>query len=43
MERMGEMPSHEVIRWKHGIFGLMERWGLEPSVLVPDTAQPFIG
>jgi hypothetical protein len=33
-ERTGEMAAEEAFRWKHGIFGLMERWGLEPDDLV---------
>ena len=33
MERMGEMTTDEAVRWKHGIFGLMELWGLEPEEL----------
>ena len=33
-ERLGEMSSAEAIRWKHGIFGMMEPWGLEPEDLL---------
>jgi hypothetical protein len=29
MERAGEIRAEEALRWKHGIFGLMELWGLE--------------
>ena len=39
MERLGEMSPEEAIRWQHGIFGLMERWGLEPDDLVPTSAS----
>jgi hypothetical protein len=39
MERMGEMSPKEAVRWKHGIFGLMERWGLEPDDLVTTSAS----
>ena len=35
MERMGEMSADEAVRWKHGIYGLMELWGLEPDDLIP--------
>ncbi len=31
MERMGEMSADEAVRWKHGIYGLMMLWGLEPD------------
>ena len=34
MERMGEMSADEAVRWKHGIFGLMDLWGLEAKELV---------
>jgi hypothetical protein len=34
-ERLGKMQSDEAVRWKHGTFGLMERWGLEPDDFVP--------
>ncbi len=35
MERMGEMSADEAVRWKHGIFELME---LEPEDLVRGSA-----
>ena len=31
MERAGEKGGVEAQRWKRGIFGLMELWGLEPN------------
>ena len=34
LERAGEMPAEDAVRWKHGIFGLMELWGLEPDHLI---------
>ncbi len=37
MEEVGEMPPQEAKRWKDGIFGLMERWGLRPDDLVTPT------
>ena len=40
MERMGEMSADEAARWKHGIFGLMELWGLEPGDLVTKSGSP---
>jgi len=27
LEQAGEMPPCEALCWKHGIYGLMERWG----------------
>jgi hypothetical protein len=39
MERMREMPPDEALRWKHGIFGLMELWGLELADLVKSSAS----
>ena len=33
MERAGEIRAEEALPWKHGIFGLMELWGLEPEDL----------
>jgi hypothetical protein len=27
------MPRDDALRWKHGIFGLMELWGLEADEL----------
>ena len=32
--RLGEMSPQKAIKWKHGIFGLMVLWGLEPEDLV---------
>ncbi len=38
MEQLGEMPPGDTLRWKHGIFGLMDLWGLEPDdPLTPTT------
>ena len=38
MEQCGEADTDEAKRWKHGIFGLMLLWGLEPDdVLPPDV------
>ena len=34
MEQCGEADAEEARRWKHGIFGLMDRWGLEPDDLL---------
>jgi len=34
MERRVEMAGEGFITWKHGIFGLMVLWGLEPGELV---------
>jgi hypothetical protein len=31
MEQHGRMDPAEAQRWKDGIFGLMERWGLGPE------------
>ena len=31
MEQHGKMSSEEAKRWKEGIFGLMDLWGLEPD------------
>ena len=39
MERMGEMSADEAMRWKHAIFRLMERWGLEPDDLLTSSTQ----
>ena len=33
MERSGTMEPKEAAAWKHGIFELMRRWGLEPDDL----------
>jgi hypothetical protein len=36
MERHGRMTPAEARRWKDGVYGLMELWGLEPDeVLAP--------
>ena len=35
LEQAGEMASEDTVRWKHGIYGLMMLWGLEPDDLVP--------
>ena len=39
MERAGEIRAEDALRWKHGIFGLMGLWGLEPDDLLtgPDS------
>ncbi len=34
MERAGEIRAEDALRWKHGIFGLMLLWGLEPEELL---------
>ena len=34
MEQSGEMSPDEAIRWKHGIFGQMQLWALEPDDLL---------
>jgi hypothetical protein len=39
MEWRGEMSPEEAMSWKHGIFGLMVRWGLEPEDLVTTSAS----
>jgi hypothetical protein len=28
--------AENALRWKHGIFGLMELWGLEPEDVIDD-------
>ncbi len=35
LEQSGEIAASEAARWKDGIFGLMDLWGLEPDDLVP--------
>jgi len=42
MERMGEMPADEAVRWKRGIFELMELWGLEADGLVLFTTHAIL-
>lgn len=32
-ERTGRIDAEEAARWKHGIFELMMRWGVEPDRL----------
>jgi len=39
MEQLGEMPPEDALRWKHGILGLMELWGLEPGELVSSGSR----
>ncbi len=39
MERSGEMAGEGFITRKHGIFGLMVLWGLEPEDLVTRSAS----
>ena len=34
LEQAGEMAVEYAARWKHGIYGLMMLWGLEPDDLV---------
>ena len=34
-EQAGEMAAGDAVRWKHGIYGLMMLWGLEPDDLIP--------
>ena len=38
-EQMRELCPDEAQRWKHGIFGLMERWGVERDDLVATSAS----
>ena len=33
LEQAGEMAAEDAVRWKHGIYGLMMLWGLEPDEL----------
>ena len=45
LEQAGEMAAEDAVRWKHGIYGLMELWGLERddlSLPLP-YSQPFAG
>ena len=39
LERAGEMAAEDAVSWKHGIFGLMMLWGLEPDDLVAPLAM----
>ncbi len=34
LEQAGEMAAEDAVRWKHGIYGLMMLWGLEPEDLI---------
>ena len=34
LELAGEMAAEDAVRWKHGVYGLMMLWGLEPDVVV---------
>ena len=34
LEELGAIDPKEAVRWKHGIFGLMVLWDLEPDDLV---------
>ncbi len=34
LEQAGEMAAEDATRWKHGIYGLMVVWNLEPDHLV---------
>ena len=40
MERKGEISPEESSSWKHGIFGLMELWGLEANIFGDPPAHP---
>jgi hypothetical protein len=33
------MSPEEAVKWKHGIFGLMDMWGLEPEDIAPPRRQ----
>ena len=35
LEQTGRMAAEDAVRWKHGIFGLMMLWELEPDDLIP--------
>ena len=37
LEQAGDMTAEDAVRWKQGIYGLMELWGLEPD----DLVDPF--
>ena len=39
LEQAGERAANDAVRWKHGIFGLMTLWGLEPD----DLVRPLVG
>jgi hypothetical protein len=41
MERMGEITTGEAVRWKQGIFGLMERWEREPGDVTSVNCDPL--
>ncbi len=34
LELAGEMAAEDAVRWKHGIYGLMMLWELEPDDLI---------
>ena len=34
LEQAGEMAADDAVRWKHGIYGLMMLWELEPDDLI---------
>ena len=38
LEQAGEMAAEDAVRSKHGIYGLMMLWGLEPDDLVRVSA-----
>jgi hypothetical protein len=42
LEQTGEMAAEDAVRWKHGIFGLMERWGLEAEDLASGNSDTAI-
>ena len=33
------MSAEKALRWKHGIFGLVDLWGLEPEDVAPPRRQ----
>ena len=39
LERSVEMAVEDAVCWKHGIFGLMERWGLEANDLTTSDSR----
>ena len=43
MERRGEIDAAEAHRWKDGILGLMERWGLETDDRLSPEGKPSAG
>ena len=39
MERCGEMTPAEARRWKDGVYGLMQLWGLEPDDVLTERDE----